>query len=85
MMQNAVVKENETDYIVKSQTGNGEYRVSQTFKGFVCSCPDNTYRGWNCKHIYAVQFSQNLKQYRKARNHPRTYLECFSMPILRFV
>ncbi len=62
MMQNAVVKENETDYIVKSQSGNGEYRVSQTFKGFVCSCPDNTYRGWTCKHIFAVQFSFNLKQ-----------------------
>jgi len=62
MMQNAVMKENETDYIVKSQSGNGEYRVSQTFKGFVCSCPDNTYRGWTCKHIFAVQFSFNLKQ-----------------------
>ena len=62
MMQNAIVKENETDYIVKSQSGNGEYRVSQTFKGFVCSCPDNTYRGWTCKHIFAVQFSFNLKQ-----------------------
>src|SRR5208283_693429 len=47
---------------VRSQSGNGEYRVSQTFNGWVCSCPDNTYRAWTCKHIFAVQFSYNLKQ-----------------------
>ena len=62
MMQNAVSRTNETDYIVKSQSGNGEYHVSQTLKGWTCNCPDNTYRGWTCKHIYAVQFSYNLKQ-----------------------
>ena len=66
MMQNAITKMNETDYIVKSQSGNGEYRVSQTFNGWVCSCPDDTYRAWTCKHIFAVQFSYNLKQIRKA-------------------
>jgi len=61
-MMNAVSKMNETDYIVKSQSGNGEYRVSKTFNSWICSCPDYSYRGWTCKHIYAVQFSYNLKQ-----------------------
>jgi putative transposase len=68
MMAGAISKENETDYVIKSQSGNGEYRVSKTFNGWICSCPDYTFRGYTqngsriCKHVYAVQFSFNLAQ-----------------------
>ncbi|MGH2639596.1 MAG: SWIM zinc finger family protein, partial [Rhabdochlamydiaceae bacterium] len=54
---------NDAEYIVKSQSGNGEYRVEKNFSGnWICTCPDYVYRGWTCKHIFAVQFSYDLKQ-----------------------
>jgi putative transposase len=30
--------------------------------GWVCSCPDHTYRGVKCKHIHAVEFSFALRE-----------------------
>jgi putative transposase len=57
-------------WMVKSQSGNGEYLVTKEFvKGrdkthmhdWTCSCPDHTTRNVVCKHIYAVQFSLRLK------------------------
>jgi putative transposase len=52
------------NYIVKSQSGNGEYHVTyQTLKdNWICNCPDFVYRSWTCKHIYAVLFSANLRE-----------------------
>jgi len=38
-------------YRVKSQNGNGEYEVIKTKRGWMCSCPDHTYRHVKCKHI----------------------------------
>ena len=48
-------------YMVKSQSHNGEYIVSKSGKEWVCSCPDNTYRHLICKHIFAVDFSSQLR------------------------
>src|SRR5487761_975596 len=52
------------NYVVKSQSGNGEYHVTyQTLKdNWICNCPDFLYRAWTCKHIYAVLLSANLRE-----------------------
>ncbi len=44
-------------YVVKSQSGNGDYAVTKVDDEWVCQCPDNTYRHVECKHIHAVKFS----------------------------
>jgi transposase-like protein len=49
-------------YTVKSQSGNGEYTVSRKGYEWVCSCPDNTHRHVFCKHIFAVDFSTQLRE-----------------------
>jgi transposase-like protein len=56
---------------VKSQSGNGYYRVNRFYKDrhaqmrgqavWTCSCPDHQTRNVICKHIHAVQFSLKLK------------------------
>ncbi|MDV3243708.1 MAG: DDE-type integrase/transposase/recombinase [Nitrososphaerales archaeon] len=51
----------ENTYAVKSQAGNGDYQVRATEAGWLCSCPDSTYRQEKCKHIYAVEFSKKLR------------------------
>jgi len=49
-------------YRVKSQNGNGEYEVIKTETGWMCSCPDHTYRQVKCKHVWAVEFSATLRK-----------------------
>jgi putative transposase len=53
----AIKRINTSRYFVKSQSGNGKYVVSATKLGWVCSCPDQKFRGVKCKHIYAVEVS----------------------------
>lgn len=57
-------------WMVKSQSGSGEYEVTRKFvKGrdsqhlhdWSCTCPDHTTRNVICKHIFAIQFSLKLK------------------------
>jgi putative transposase len=48
-------------FFVKSQSGKGEYEVISSEFGFGCSCPDQCYRGVECKHILAVKFSLELR------------------------
>jgi Transposase and inactivated derivatives len=48
-------------YSVKSQSGNGEYRVNKIDDIWVCECPDNQIRHLICKHIYAVDFSNKMR------------------------
>ena len=53
-------------WMVKSQSGNGEYLVTREYLKnkrwiWTCACPDHTTRHMICKHIYAVQFSLKLK------------------------
>jgi transposase-like protein len=52
----------EHSYKVKSQSSNNEYHVISTELGFSCSCCDHIYRGVKCKHIYAVEFSLQLRK-----------------------
>ncbi len=52
-----VERVNESSYVVKSQSGNGSYKVLSTAKGWACSCPDFTHREVKCKHVWAVEFS----------------------------
>nr|MDO8098343.1 DDE-type integrase/transposase/recombinase [Candidatus Njordarchaeota archaeon] len=49
-------------YKVNSQSGNGMYDIQRTELGWKCSCPDHTYRGVKCKHIYAVEFSLAIRE-----------------------
>jgi putative transposase len=56
-----VTKIDHFTYTVKSQSGNGEYKVHKFEEGWVCSCPDNTFRHLICKHIYAIDFNLKMK------------------------
>ena len=49
------------EYAVRSQSGKGEYSVRALESGWSCSCPDYAYRGVECKHIHAVEFSKKLR------------------------
>jgi len=48
-------------YRVKSQSGNGSYRVEKNGLGWKCSCPDHQTRGVECKHIIAVKLSFEMR------------------------
>ena len=43
-------------YLVKSQSGNGNYVVALVEGGWRCECPDYRFRGVDCKHINSVRF-----------------------------
>jgi len=60
-------------YTVKSQSGNGEYTVSKVGEEWVCECPDNQTRHLFCKHIYAVDFSSQLRKSVEL-NKPKAYV-----------
>ncbi len=63
MMQDGVTRYSDMEYYVKSQSNETKhYNVARNRNGWSCSCPDFSFRGWTCKHIYAVQFSYNLRQ-----------------------
>jgi putative transposase len=49
-------------YYVKSQSGNGEYKVYHAPTGWNCSCPDSRYRNVKCKHQWAVELSLALRE-----------------------
>ena len=53
----------EDNYMVDSQSGNGKYWVHKYRKRWKCSCPDFEKRKMECKHIFAVKFSNTLKNY----------------------
>jgi transposase-like protein/predicted nucleic acid-binding Zn finger protein len=48
-------------YEVKSQSSHGTYEVLNTSLGWMCQCPDHVYRGVKCKHIFAVEFSSQIR------------------------
>jgi len=58
----AIKRMNSSRYLVKSQSGNGNYHVNLTKIGFSCTCPDYVYRGVKCKHVHAVELSYALRQ-----------------------
>lgn len=49
-------------YTVQSQTGVGRYTVVAMESGWTCECPDHIYRKSKCKHIWAVEFSIELRK-----------------------
>jgi transposase-like protein/transcription elongation factor Elf1 len=59
--ESQVTRIEENFYTVRSQSGNGEYAVSQVDQEWVCECPDNKFRNVKCKHIFAVEFSIALR------------------------
>lgn len=52
----------ENFYTVLSQSGNGEYCVTKVCGEWLCECPDNKYRHVKCKHIFAVEFSTQIRR-----------------------
>src|SRR6516165_9609884 len=49
------------EWIVPSQFGKGRYKVRAISKRkFKCNCPDHETNGGKCKHIFAVQYIQQL-------------------------
>src|SRR5262244_1744447 len=49
------------EWIVPSQSGKGRYKVRAISKRkFKCNCPDHETNGGKCKHIFAVQYLQQL-------------------------
>lgn len=64
-----ILRINDYTYHVKSQTTKREYDVISTESGWICTCPDHTFRKICCKHIHAVEFSIRLReQVRKERS-----------------
>lgn len=59
---NQVKRLSDHSYHVKSQNGNGFYRVVAKKLKWKCSCPDHEYRAVDCKHIWAVRFSLAMRQ-----------------------
>jgi putative transposase len=61
-LPNQIQRVDDCLYTVKSQSGNGEYCVTKVDDEWVCECPDNTYRHVECKHIFAVEFSSQIRK-----------------------
>jgi transposase-like protein len=62
---NQIVRYDERFYKVASQNGHGMYDVTRTKAfaiGWICTCPDFTYRQVKCKHIWAVEISLKLRE-----------------------
>lgn len=60
---NAINRIRKIVYLVKSQTGVGEYEVhAHKHRPWTCTCPDWREHKMDCKHIYAVRFSLKLKK-----------------------
>jgi putative transposase len=62
LLQNNVKRLNERNYQVKSLTRDEVYKILVISIGWICSCADHVYRGVKCKHIYAVEFSLELRR-----------------------
>jgi transposase-like protein len=61
-LSNQIQRVDENLYTVKSQSGNGEYCVTKVDDEWLCECPDNKYRHVKCKHIFAVEFSSQIRK-----------------------
>jgi len=52
----AILMINESNYIVKSTSGDKTYTITTAKSGWICSCPDYARHNTKCKHVYAVEF-----------------------------
>lgn len=53
------ITETKDGWLVKSQSGNGFYKVSDTF---ICDCPDSELHDAICKHAYAVRYYLDIEK-----------------------
>lgn len=60
MAKQKAVTETKDGWLVKSQSGRGFYRVSDTF---VCDCPDSEFHNTTCKHAYAVRYYLDIEKH----------------------
>ncbi len=58
----AVTRLDETCYKVASQRTREIYQIDSTERGWICNCPDQKYRGVKCKHIWAVEYSFQIRR-----------------------
>lgn len=63
-----IIALDEHHYQIKSLTSNRIYDVVSTEAGWICSCPDSTFRKTVCKHSLAISLSVQLKQEARQRN-----------------
>lgn len=63
-----ILRINDFTYHVKSQTTKREYDVIHTESGWICTCPDHSFRKICCKHIHAVEFSIKLREQVRKKN-----------------
>ena len=70
----------ERGWLVKSQSGDGFYKVSDTF---ICNCPDSELHKTTCKHAYAVRYFLDIEQHTQEgikNEHVRiTYQQAWSL------
>jgi len=65
---NQIMRLDDRFYKVASQNGHGMYNVTKRLNGgWLCDCPDFTYRNVRCKHIWAVQISFAVRKQVEAR------------------
>jgi len=57
-----IKRKSSTRYLVRSQSANIWYKVLNRGLGWTCTCPDYYYREAKCKHIWAVELSNKLRQ-----------------------
>ncbi len=61
--QDQVMRVDEDTYKVASQSRDVSYDVVRTETGWTCGCFDHFYRQVRCKHIIAVEISQQLRNH----------------------
>ncbi|MGD0176357.1 MAG: DDE-type integrase/transposase/recombinase [Candidatus Bathyarchaeia archaeon] len=61
-LSNQIVRLDNEEFKVASQSGNGFYRVVSSQNGWVCGCSDHVHRKTMCKHIWAVKFSLAIRK-----------------------
>jgi putative transposase len=61
-MESQITRIEDCKYKVLSQSGNGEYTVSFSDDEWRCDCADHRFRGVKCKHIWAVEFSLQMRE-----------------------
>ncbi|MCR8486845.1 MAG: IS6 family transposase [Nitrososphaerota archaeon] len=65
---------NPSTFLVKSQSGNGWYRVKWNGKKWICNCPDHNKNGYNCKHVNAVTFLLRLPHILTINLNPEQFI-----------
>jgi hypothetical protein len=49
---------NESNYTVKSKSGNNTYTITAYKSVWTCSCPDYARYNAKCKHVYEIEFDR---------------------------